>query len=153
MEIPRNTSIIKEMIADFYKYYTAVYPDCLTEVLEDLSQSYKIALLSNTWIDGPRTSLEKHGYSKWFDVMVCSCDIGIPKPDGRIYHYVLQKLGIQPNEAIMVGDDVEADMKGAESVGLTPVWIENTASERWEGYSIKSVCELPNILERIQKSN
>jgi epoxide hydrolase-like predicted phosphatase len=150
MEIPSSTSIIEEMIADFYKYYTTIYPDCIPELLENLSQSYKVALLSNTWIDGPRISLEKHGYSKWFDVMVCSCDIGIPKPDPRIYHYTLQKLGVQPNEALMVGDNVEADMKGAESLGITPVWIENTEHERWKGYSIKSVCELQKILENIQ---
>jgi putative hydrolase of the HAD superfamily len=152
LEIPSSPSIIEEMIADFYNYYTTVYPDCLPELLEELSQSYKIALLSNSWIDGPRISLEKHCYSKWFDVMVCSYDIGIPKPDPRIYHHVLEKLGVQPDEAVMVGDNVEADMKGAESVGVTPVWIENTGPERWEGYSIKSVCELPKILMDVRKS-
>jgi HAD superfamily hydrolase (TIGR01509 family) len=153
MEIPKSDPIIIDLIADFYNYYTSVYLDCLPQVLADLSRSYKVALLSNSWIDGPRISLEKQGYSKWFDLMVCSCDIGIPKPDSKIFHYVLRKLGVQANEAVMVGDDIEADMKGAAAVGIIPIWIENIGSERWEGYSIKSVCELPSTLDEIQKSS
>lgn len=152
LEIPSKDAVLEEMINDFHQYYTAVFPACLPHLLEDLSRSYKIALLSNTWIDGPRKMLERQGFSKWFDVMICSCDKGIPKPDPRIFHYTLQQIGVKANKAVMVGDSIEADMRGAESVGIKPVWVESSSEERWGGYKIKSVCELPGIIEKIQES-
>lgn len=151
LDVTSSDAILEEMSDDLYIYNTAIFPECLTHLLEVLSSSYKIALLSNTWIDSPRVILDKFGYSKWFDVMVCSCDLGIPKPDPTIFHHTLKQLGVLANEAVMIGDNVEADMKGADLVGIHTVWIENEGDEKWNGYSIKSVCDLPNILKLIEE--
>jgi FMN phosphatase YigB (HAD superfamily) len=54
--------------------------------------------------------------------MVVSCDVGYLKPHPRIYQVALEELGIEGEEAAMVGDNLRADVEGAKTLGLTTVW-------------------------------
>ena len=139
-----------EMIHDLFKrlYVSTFYP-CTEEVLERLAERYKVALISNTMSDQPRLQLEETGLDKHFELIVCSRDLGIRKPNPKIFEYVLERLGVEPAKAVHVGDSVEADMDGAVNSGITPVWIKTPGEELWPGYAISSICELPEFLEKI----
>jgi putative hydrolase of the HAD superfamily len=58
-------------------------------------------------------------------------DTGKPKPDKKIFMHALEKLSINPHEALFVGDNLELDYKGAENSGLKPLLIDrsNKASD------------------------
>jgi putative hydrolase of the HAD superfamily len=120
----------------------------LEDVLMELSDSYKLALLSNSWLEAPRKALRDHGYGRWFDVMVCSFDIGIPKPDPRIFEFALDLLGVRAHEAVMVGDSLEADVKGALGAGLHAVLVDDGFSE-WDGPKIIELEEIIDVLKGI----
>ena len=77
--------------------------------------------------------------------MICSYDIGIPKPDPRIFRHTIDLLGVHPSEAVMVGDSLEADIKGALGAGLQAVLIDDGFSE-WGGPKIMELSELPDLL-------
>jgi putative hydrolase of the HAD superfamily len=64
----------------------------------------------------------------------------------------LGKLGVEPGEAVHVGDSVEADMEGASNAGLIPVWIKNDKSPPWAGHAISNICELPRFLKHIENN-
>ena len=117
----------------------------LEDVLMELSDSYKLALLSNSWLEAPRQALRDNGYGRWFDVMLCSFDIGIPKPDPRIFEFGLDLLGVHAHEAVMVGDSLEADVKGALGAGLQAVLVDDGFSE-WEGPKIMEFEEIIGVL-------
>lgn len=148
LNIPLNESLLKKLTGHYYDYNRQVFHECLPSLLEDISEKYKIALLSNSWIDAPRVILERDGYAKWFDVILCSCDIGVPKPYPEIFLYLMDELGVSPSEAVMVGDSIEADMKGALAVGMQTIWVETLSKVLWFGPSVKSICNLPQILEK-----
>jgi HAD superfamily hydrolase (TIGR01549 family) len=57
------------------------------------------------------------------DFVVCSGELGIPKPDRRIFEYALEKAGCTPAEAVMIGDSWHADIEGAAGVGIRAVWF------------------------------
>jgi putative hydrolase of the HAD superfamily len=120
----------------------------LEELLMELSQEYKLALLSNSWLEAPRQALRDHGYGRWFDVMICSFDIGIPKPDPKIFQFTLDMLGVRASEAVMVGDSIEADIKGALEAGLGAVLIDDGFSD-WVGPKIQELDELPDVLLKL----
>lgn len=120
----------------------------LDELLMELSEDYKLALLSNSWLEAPRQALIEHGYGRWFDAMVCSFDIGIPKPDPRIFQFTLELLGVQAGEAVMVGDSLEADVKGALAAGMRAVLVDDGFSD-WDGPKVVELSELPDVLRRL----
>ena len=151
--LPPNEDIL-EMIHNLFKrsYISTFYP-CTEEVLERLAKRYNVALISNTMSDQPRLLLEETGLDRHFDVIVCSRDLGIRKPNPKIFEYVLERLCVEPDEAVHVGDSIEADMEGAVDSGITPVWIKNPEESSWAGYAISSICELPGFLEKIDSKS
>jgi HAD superfamily hydrolase (TIGR01549 family) len=149
--IPRDEETLEMLHELFKRHYKQDLFPCVEEVLEELAGRYSLALVSNTMSDQPRLILERTGLARHFEVIVCSRDLGIRKPNPRIFEHVLGELGVRPDEAVHVGDSVEADMVGASNAGLVPIWIKNTESPPWSGYAISSICELPEFLENLEK--
>jgi HAD superfamily hydrolase (TIGR01549 family) len=152
LAIPGSTEILRDIHDIFKKHYVSNFFHCTEDVLKELSDKYMIALLSNTMSDKPYDLLRDTDLMKYFDVVVCSRDLGIRKPNPEIFRYVLDKLCVLPEEAVHVGDNIEADMKGASSVGITGVWIKVLGVEPWHGYAISSICDLPNLLSLINNN-
>ncbi len=120
----------------------------LETLLPSLSENYKIALLSNAWLEAPRQIIRDKGWGRWFDVMVCSYDIGIPKPDPRIFQHTLNLLEVDASEAVMVGDSIKADIKGALNAGMEAIWVDNEGTGEWKGHSVRTISELPELLKK-----
>jgi len=144
---------LRAMHEIFKRHYSNSWNPCTERVLEELSRRYKVALISNTMSDHPRVCLAEEGLDRHFSLIVCSRDLGVRKPNPRIFRHVLRGLGIEAEEAVHVGDNIEADMEGAEATGLTPIWIRRPDSPPWHGYSIASICELPDLLRKIEESD
>ncbi len=133
-----------------------VYESSETEWLADLeillpalSENYKLALLSNAWLEAPRQILRDKGYGRWFDVMVCSYDIGIPKPDPRIFQHTLSLLKVEASEAVMIGDSIKADIEGAINSGLEAIWVDKEGAGEWNGHTVRTISDLPNLIRSI----
>jgi len=93
------------------------------ETLAALSaRSYRIAVVSNA--DGRvRALLDSAGLSPWLEFVVDSAEVGVEKPDPRIFHEATGRLGVPPSACAYVGDIYEIDVVGAAAAGLTTVLI------------------------------
>jgi len=151
--VPPGDEALRAMHDIFKRHYSNSFHPCAGRVLDELSRRYKVALLSNTMSDQPRVCLAEEGLDRHFALIVCSRDLGVRKPNPRIFRHVLRELGVEAEEAVHVGDNIEADMEGAEAAGITPIWIRSPDSPPWHGYSIDSLCELPDLLRRIEESD
>ncbi len=100
-----------------------VFPET-REVLDDLRGDYRLALLTNGAPDLQREKLRGSGLSDYFDAVVVSGDLGIGKPDPRIFARVLGGLGCAPERAAMVGDNPARDIAGALACGIYAVWVD-----------------------------
>jgi putative hydrolase of the HAD superfamily len=58
------------------------------------------------------------------DTIVSSAEVGLHKPDPRIFELACERVGVAPHEAVHVGDHHYADVLGASAVGMTPVLID-----------------------------
>jgi HAD superfamily hydrolase (TIGR01549 family) len=134
---------------NFKKYYKTNFFPCLEEVLIELSSKYRLAMVSNTMSDQPKILLREANLDKYFDLLVCSRDLGVRKPNPEIFKIVLDMIDVKPSEAVHVGDSVEADMIGARNTGLTGIWINTPKQPPWKGHTINSICELPRLLETL----
>jgi FMN phosphatase YigB (HAD superfamily) len=87
--------------------------------------TYKTAMLSNIGrgvIDGLFPAEE---LTELFDAVVLSNEVGMVKPDADIYELVASKLGLQPEECVMI-DDIPANVSGAEAVGMRGILCSST---------------------------
>jgi len=69
--------------------------------------------------------IDDFGLTQYVSAAVCSGDTGLRKPHRSTFDLALARLGVPPAEAVMVGDDADADMHGAKAIGMTTVWKLN----------------------------
>lgn len=92
----------------------------LLQYIRKLRPSYKTALLSNAWPDVRPLIEDVWGFADAFDEIVISAEVGLAKPDPRIYQLTLARLEVQPHEAVFV-DDFPENVQGARRVGMRAV--------------------------------
>jgi putative hydrolase of the HAD superfamily len=96
------------------------------EMLEDIqARGYAIGLISDVaWgltSDFPMRDMKHYGLDEFFDDFVFSTDVGIRKPNPRIFKLAMFNIGAKAEESIYVGNNLQADIKGALGVGMTAV--------------------------------
>ena len=95
----------------------------LVDFIRSLKPQFKIGIISNAWSELP-AALENWGISDAFDIIVGSGDEGLMKPDPRIYQIALERLAIQPGEAVFVDDFIE-NIIGARELGINAVHFQS----------------------------
>ena len=138
------------------EYYYAHIVDFLVPFAEQFkilsalrARGIKTALVTNIQkeqVKSQRTKVERLGLRDLMDAIVISGEIGIHKPDRRIFEYAAEKLGVMPEECIFVGDDPESDIRGAIGAGMEAVWLdefgmENLFSENEKVHKVKKISE------------
>ncbi len=98
----------------------------LLEYIKGLRPRYKVGLLSNAWDDLRQTMHERWNIDGLFDEMVISAEVKLVKPDPRIFHIAIQRLGVQPVEAVFV-DDMAENVVAARREGLAAIQYLNQA--------------------------
>jgi putative hydrolase of the HAD superfamily len=105
----------------------------------------RLGVVSNS--DGRvEQALEAAGLRSYFDVVIDSALVGVEKPDPRIFQAALERLGVEPDEALYVGDLYEVDVLGARAAGIDAVLLGHgegaDSSCRW----VSSIEDLVNQL-------
>jgi putative hydrolase of the HAD superfamily len=120
------------------------------ELLQVLAPSYRIALLTNGAPDLQREKIAATGLGHLFHAIAVSGEHGIGKPKPEIFHRLLGELGVEPSEAIMVGNSLERDIAGARNAGVRSIWIRIPGSEEHADvapdHTITALAEIPDIL-------
>ncbi len=97
----------------------------VADMLSALAQSARLGLITNgpSWTQ--RAKIEQFRLSRWFPTMLVSGEFGYDKPDPRIFAAMLDALAVRAEDAIMVGDNPDADIRGAHAVGMRAVWVQH----------------------------
>ena len=126
--------------------------DHAAEVIATLAQSYRLGVVSN-YPHGPvvEASLERFGLRRHFGPIVVSSDTGWMKPHADCYRPALAALPAAAGLTLMVGDDLNNDVKGAKALGLLTAWIAPQAQHTDADVDVhlRSLHELPAHCERL----
>lgn len=79
----------------------------LLDYIRDLHEHYKIGLLSNAWDDLRQTMHTRWNIDGLFDEIIISAEVQLVKPDPRIFHLAVDRLGVVPEEAVFIDDTVD----------------------------------------------
>jgi len=121
-------------------------PGAVETISELRARGMRIGLITVCTDDVPRLWPETsfHGL---FDVEVFSCSVGLRKPDPRIYLLACEQLGLDPHEALFVGDGANDELAGAERVGMTAALLERPGEDQeWSGRRIRSLTEVLSLV-------
>ncbi len=91
----------------------------LLDFLRSLRPEHKVGLISNAW-SGLRAFITAQKFADVFDEMIISAEVGVMKPDPRIYHTALEIMGAQPEESVFL-DDVLVNVEAARSLGMQAI--------------------------------
>jgi HAD superfamily hydrolase (TIGR01549 family) len=95
------------------------YPEA-RDALEQLARHYRLAIVGNQSL-ATRARLQEAGLLAFCDSVIISGEVGLEKPDPRIFQMALNQLGIEPPQAAMVGDRLDLDIGPARRLGLCGV--------------------------------
>jgi HAD superfamily hydrolase (TIGR01509 family) len=99
-------------------------------LLQALKPHFRLGVLTN----GPsliqREKLAQVGLFEYFDTIIADSDLGVPKPDTRLFRYAESRIGLSQNELMFVGDSLENDIEGANAAGWLSVSLGPTACPR-----------------------
>ena len=128
-----------------------LYPDS-KEVLQRLSQKYKIGIIANQDF-GTEQRLTDFNVHQYINLVIASAEEGVAKPDLRIFQIALARADCKPEEAVMVGDRIDNDIIPANKIGMTTMWIkqgfgsyaEPKTVEEQSDYIVNSLAEITEV--------
>ena len=108
--------------------HAILLPGTLT-MLAALQGRYRLGLLSNlTYAPAARQILDHLGLTAFFDVILISGELGYRKPHPQVFQRLTEQFAISTSAIAFVGDDMEADIHGAQQAGLQPIWVTSARS-------------------------
>jgi putative hydrolase of the HAD superfamily len=117
------------------------------EVIQDLAAHYPLYILTNGFDDIQYVKIEGAGMRSFFKEIITSQQVGTKKPNPLFYEYALESAGIQPGEALMIGDHVEADVRGALNAGIPAIHYNPFSVETDLPHEIQHLDELRGLLK------
>ncbi|WP_025743972.1 YjjG family noncanonical pyrimidine nucleotidase [Aquimarina pacifica] len=120
-----SINIIDQMSDDYIDFLPLnnYLIDGAKDLLDYLRPSYKLHIITNGFREVQNRKLVSSGIYEYFVTVTNSEDAGVKKPNPRIFEQALQKSGAQLANSIMIGDNYEADIMGAEAMGLETIFF------------------------------
>ncbi len=145
---PRAEAVARQLYAEWASHdHFSLYED-VRETLEALARDgFRLGVISNSHrcLD---SFLSHFDLDALISVTISSADLGYLKPHPRIFQAALERMGVRPAGAVMVGDSLAHDVRGAERAGMRGVLIDRrrAAAVPDDVAVIASLRELPALL-------
>jgi FMN hydrolase / 5-amino-6-(5-phospho-D-ribitylamino)uracil phosphatase len=151
-EAGEDAAKVELAMTEFFAARNAVVP--YDDVLPGLLRLKGRVLVGS--ISNGNADLQTIGLSHHFKVSVAAHQLGCAKPDAAIFLAACRELGVAPQEAVYVGDDVLLDVQGAQNAGLRAVWMNRTGSRKHLEHEVVPdaiVADFDQLLEWLKREH
>ena len=124
--LPIDDSFL-DLTVDFQQTYDKelrTFPG-VCEVLKELDKHYPLGVITNGPTEAQWRKINKFRLPRVMEVILVSGQIGIAKPDPRIFEVMLKGLRVEPEEAVMIGNSLQHDHQGAMNAGIPFIWTNH----------------------------
>jgi putative hydrolase of the HAD superfamily len=118
--------LVDAFMADIWTEYLGTLNTELTAYFAGLRPAHRTGIISNSFVGAREREQERYGFEQLTDDIVYSHEVGICKPDQRIYELACARLGVLPSEMIFL-DDKEPNVEAARDLGARGVLFASTA--------------------------
>ncbi|MCU9613086.1 HAD-IA family hydrolase [Caldibacillus lycopersici] len=146
-EFPPNNRLPASSIQNFWNTY---FPNCFSidqttiNMLDTMKQlQVKVGIITNGLTQRQNAKIRNTHLNHWFDTVIISEEVGLRKPDKRIFELALQRLQVLPEEALFVGDDIEKDIGGCQNANIKGIWFNPKRCKN--GTEIEPFAEMDSI--------
>jgi HAD superfamily hydrolase (TIGR01549 family) len=130
----------------------ALYADVIP-CLDVLDGHFRLGVIANQ-PTSVRAAMDRDGLTRFFEVWGVSDDLGLQKPDPKLFSHVLYTAGVSPARTAMIGDRLDYDVRPAKTAGMRTVWVlrgeapdEPTEAQLAEpDASVPDLSEVPALL-------
>lgn len=123
-----NSRELGEEIGNYYVYHsprqTMLFP-YTKEVLQYLSAKYELHIITNGFQEVQHIKLDHSGITHFFNQVIMSENVGVKKPHPYIFKKALELSGAEVGESIMIGDDLYADIYGAQRMNMDHIYFNH----------------------------
>jgi len=147
--IEPDEKLVLAMLGKMQQFRTelVLFDDVIPALQELKSRGLILGLISNVERDLTATMTEL-GLPTWLDIVVTSLDTGFSKPQPEIFKEAIRRAGVQPSQAVYVGDQYQIDCVGAQRAGMKGILIDRGgySRETTDCPRIRSLAELAACL-------
>lgn len=149
LNIAENEELAKLVHSRWFDYVDCTLYSEVKEVLLNLKRvGLKVGLITTAYEEEIALILKKANLEKEiFDVIVGADTIKKVKPHADVFRYAVKMLKVKPEETVFVGDQIDADYKGAKNAGLQALLLNRTEKNREQG--LKTIASLKEIFANI----
>ncbi|KZD34330.1 2-haloalkanoic acid dehalogenase [Bacillus cereus] len=91
--------------------------------LNHIKRHFKVGIITNGSTQRQKAKIMNTGLNEYFDTIIISEEVGFSKPDKRIFELALNKLNVQSEDVLFVGDDLEKDIAGCQNANIKGIWF------------------------------
>lgn len=130
-----------------------LFDDCI-ELIEGLHKHYRLSIITNGLTNVQEKRIRKSTVAKYFEDIVISEEIGVSKPNPRIFEHATNNLKFtDKSKILMIGDSLTSDIQGGVNFGIDTCWYNPNKAENKTSlkpnYEVKTYNELKNLLLNI----
>ena len=149
-----NYTISDELIDVLATHYLEFLPDFnhlfegAFEILDYLKGKYQLHIITNGFDEVQHKKLKSSNIYHYFDKIITSESVGVKKPNPKVFTYALNLAKADKGNSIMIGDNLEADVEGALSVGMQAIYcnFDNVLHHKTNLLSVSSLLEIKQYL-------
>ncbi len=119
--------------------------DGAIELLEYLQTKYKLHIITNGFDEVQYKKMRNSKIDGFFNTITNSEMVGVKKPNPKIFHFALEKANSLPHQSVMIGDNMEADIEGARSVGMQTVFFNYKKLPVEHPFTVTHLLEIKNL--------
>ncbi len=124
-DFPPKYRMHRNGIQDFWNHH---FPLCFSmdptilKIVNAIKMKVKVAIITNGSTQRQKDKIMNTNLNSCFDLIIISEEVGFSKPDKRIFELALNKLNVEPEAALFVGDNIEKDIGGCQNANIKGIW-------------------------------
>jgi putative hydrolase of the HAD superfamily len=127
-----NNNEIAQEAGNYYVHHSPLKTHLIQgsiDILEYLKKQYRLHIITNGFEEVQYIKLKNSGIQNYFEEIITSERAGVKKPDLRIFDFSIKSANASKNNAVMIGDDFQADILGAKQFGISAIWFNRGGKE------------------------
>ena len=120
-----KTKVLESFFDDFPPKYRLPrnYNQHTINIVNTVKRQAKVAIITNGSTERQKAKIINTNLNSYFEIIIISEETGFSKPDKHIFELALNKLNVQPEAALFVGDDIEKDIGGCQNANINGIWF------------------------------
>ena len=147
--LPLDRKLLRKIQTRWFDYAECpLFPDVKPVLSKLRERGLKMGIISTAYEQDIDAITQKTGLQKeLFEVIVGADTLKKTKPDPEVFKYALTKLKVKPQETLFVGDEIDADYRGAENAGMHALLIQRTENKTSQTSDLSTIASLEEVFK------